>query len=65
METKKISWCNWSVCDKDETSAALKPGAGSNGGWPSSVLSPSGILIRDKIIFYNEKIFSGSPGLGG
>ena len=28
METKKISWCNWSVCDKDETSAALKPGAG-------------------------------------
>ena len=54
METKKISWCNWSVCDKDETSAALKPGAGSNGGWPSAMLSPSGILIRDKIIFYND-----------
>jgi endoglucanase len=54
METKKISWCNWSVADKDETSAALKPGAGSNGGWPSAMLSPSGILIRDKIIFYND-----------
>ena len=54
METKKISWCNWSVADKDETSAALKPGASSNGSWSSSMLSPSGTLIRDKIIFYND-----------
>jgi len=54
METHKISWCNWSVCDKNETSAALKPGADSNGVWPSSILSPSGILVRDKTIFYND-----------
>lgn len=54
MESRKISWCNWSLCDKDETSAALKVGAASDGGWPESMLSPSGVLVRNKIIFYNE-----------
>ena len=56
METKKISWCNWSVCDKEETSAALKPGAGSNGGWPDSMLSASGTLVKSKIQLYNDSI---------
>lgn len=54
MESRKISWCNWSLCDKDETSAALKAGAASDGGWPESMLTPSGVLVRNKIIFYNE-----------
>lgn len=54
MESRKISWCNWSLCDKDETSAALKVGASSDGGWADSMLSPSGVLVRNKIIFYNE-----------
>jgi endoglucanase len=54
MESKKISWCNWSVCDKDETSAALKVGAASNGGWPDSMLSASGTLIKSKLKLYND-----------
>lgn len=54
METRKISWCNWSLCDKDETSAALKVGASVNGGWSESMLSASGLLVRNKIIFYND-----------
>jgi endoglucanase len=54
MESHKISWCNWSLCDKDETSAALEPGAASNGNWSASMLSPSGTLVRYKIILYND-----------
>lgn len=26
MDKHKLSWCNWSIADKDEASAALKPG---------------------------------------
>jgi endoglucanase len=46
MEANSISWCNWSVADKDETSAALRPGAPANGGWTDAQISPSGLLIR-------------------
>lgn len=44
----KISWCNWSYCDKDESSAALLPGACSNNGWNNT--STSGTWIKDKIL---------------
>ncbi len=56
MESRKISWCNWSIVDKNETSAALKFGSGanSNGGWPENVLSNSGSLIRGKIKSFND-----------
>jgi endoglucanase len=47
LDENKISWCNWSLADKSETSAALKPGASATGGWASSQLSESGIFIRD------------------
>jgi endoglucanase len=49
MNDNKISWCNWSVADLTETSAALKPGANANGGWPDSDISISGLLIRRKL----------------
>jgi len=54
MENNNISWCNWSIADKNETSAALIPGANSNGGWTDSNLSESGKFIRSKIIAYNN-----------
>jgi hypothetical protein len=54
MESKKLSWCNWSIADKLETSAALKPNASSNGGWPDASLTPSGTLVRGKIRMYND-----------
>lgn len=49
MTDNKLSWCNWSIADKDETSAALKPGASANGGWLDSDISISGLLIRRKL----------------
>jgi endoglucanase len=60
MEQHKISWCNWSIADKNETSAALSSGAQAHGGWPANDLSESGILIRDKIRAGNQTVFSGS-----
>jgi len=46
-DQNKISWCNWSLCDKAETSAALLPGASVNGSWPDSQISTSGLFVRD------------------
>lgn len=58
MDEHKLSWCNWSIADKDETSAALKPGASATGNWSSSDLSESGALVRKKIISWNEPILT-------
>ena len=49
LDENQISWCNWSLADKDETSAALKPGAGATGGWADDVISPSGLLVREEL----------------
>jgi endoglucanase len=45
----QLSWCNWSVCDKKETSAALQPGASATGGWTTEMLTPSGVLVRSEL----------------
>lgn len=45
LDSEQISWANWSLCDKSETSAALKPGASANGGWKESDLSESGKFV--------------------
>jgi endoglucanase len=49
MTAGKISWCNWSIADLTETSAALKPGASADGWWLDSDISISGLLIRRKL----------------
>jgi endoglucanase len=49
LDQNRISWCNWSVSDKRETSSALRFGAGTNGGWTTNDLSGSGILVRDEL----------------
>lgn len=49
MEKHKISYLNWSVADKRETSAVLMPGASPTGGWPSSMVTPSGKFVRDRL----------------
>ena len=41
-----ISWVNWSLADKDEGTAALRPGASASGGWADAELSESGRLVR-------------------
>ncbi len=45
LDQRSISWCNWSLCDKGETSAALNPGASPDGGWSEQDLSKSGQFV--------------------
>jgi aryl-phospho-beta-D-glucosidase BglC (GH1 family) len=40
-----ISWCAWSLCDKNEGSALLRPGAPINGAWQDGDLSQAGWLV--------------------
>lgn len=53
----KLSTCNWSAFDKNETSAALKPGANPHGGWKDSDLTESGKFNRDLIRTLNADLF--------
>ncbi len=45
MNENNISWANWSLCDKNETSAALVGGANVNDGISESELSESGKFV--------------------
>lgn len=49
MDQYHISGCNWSVADKDESSAALKPGASATGKWNRESLTRSGLFIRSML----------------
>ncbi|MCU0430845.1 MAG: glycoside hydrolase family 5 protein [Cytophagaceae bacterium] len=53
MDQYKISWCNWSVSDKEETASIIKPGAKSSGKWRPEDLTPSGEFIRDELWIKN------------
>jgi len=44
----KVSWCNWSFADKDESSAALQPGACGSGAWNNT--TPSGTWVKQRIL---------------
>ncbi|MDP9414384.1 MAG: hypothetical protein M3Q08_09900 [Pseudomonadota bacterium] len=55
MERNTLSYLNWSVAEKPETSAALRPGASGKGGWPLRMLSPSGRFVRDHLRKMNPK----------
>ena len=49
LRDRRISWTNWSLCDKNESSAALNPGASSTGGWSDNQLSESGRFVKGNI----------------
>jgi endoglucanase len=49
LETNKISSCNWSVVNKNETAAALTTGTSAMGNWSASNLTQSGTLVRNYI----------------
>jgi endoglucanase len=55
MDENSISWCNWSLADKEETSAALKPGAKATGNWTDNEISPSGLFVREELRANNPK----------
>lgn len=47
-ESNGIGWMNWSITDKDESSAALKPGT-KPAGWSEDDLTESGRLLRSTL----------------
>ena len=55
MDDNKISWYNWSLADKEETSAALKLGARTTGNWQDSEISASGLFVREELRAKNPK----------
>jgi len=57
LDQNKLSTCNWSLIDKNETSAALIPGANPNGLWNNPDLTTSGKIIRDRIRTLNGPLF--------
>lgn len=54
FDNNNISWVNWSLTTKEETSAALQPGASSTGGWSSGDLTPSGQYVRERLRRYDD-----------
>jgi endoglucanase len=60
MESIGVSWANWSISDKGETSAALTGGASSSGGWNDGNLTPSGKYVKNLI-----KNLNAGKGLSG
>jgi endoglucanase len=61
LEQNQLSDVNWSICDKEETSAALVPGACGSGGWPGDLLSPSGRMVRDRLRWRCREREAGDP----
>ena len=49
MEENNISWANWSLCDKNESSALLKPGSPSS-DFNDDNLSESGTFVKKAIL---------------
>ncbi len=45
LNKKGISWANWSLCDKGESSAALKGGTSPSATWSDKDLSESGKFV--------------------
>jgi len=54
MGAHKLSWVNWNITDKDETTALLKPGASPNGGWTEDELTPDGVYLRNLLRALNK-----------
>lgn len=53
METFKVSWANWSIADKPESSAALNGGTQPSQVGNAGNLSPSGTYLRNVISALN------------
>lgn len=49
LDKNHISWCNWSICDKNESSAILVPGVSGKGGWTNSEITKSGQLVKNEL----------------
>jgi endoglucanase len=50
MDKYNLSWCNWSLNDKDETASMLAGGADPHGGWTDKDLTDSGKYVRARLL---------------
>lgn len=55
MEQHKLSWANWNITDKKETTAILMPAANVKGSWTIYELTPAGQYIRTQLIKLNAQ----------
>jgi endoglucanase len=56
MERNQLSWANWNITDKKETTAILNPGAAVKGKWAASDLTPAGAYIREQLRKLNQQL---------
>ena len=57
MKKRKISWLTWSLCDKNESSALLNPGATIYGNWNEDELSKALVnILKIKLIITSLKV---------
>jgi endoglucanase len=54
MEKNHLSWVNWNLTDKKETTALLVPGASIIGGWGDEQLTEAGKYIREQFLLLNK-----------
>ena len=50
LKENHVSFLAWSLCNKNETSALIKPDCAKLSGWAAEDLSQSGKLFRDAIL---------------
>jgi endoglucanase len=48
-EKYQISWANWALMNKNETSSALVMGASTKGDWPEDAITQSGRWVKEQI----------------
>ena len=54
MEANHLSWANWNITDKEETTAVLLPGTPASCGWTNEQLTPAGTYISDVLRELNK-----------
>jgi len=54
FDENNISWLNWSIINKNESSAALKPSASPLADWFEEDLSKSGTWVKARLLSYDE-----------
>lgn len=61
LDSNKVSYANWSVSDIPESSSALIAGASPSGGWTTSQIKPSGLLVRSDLIAKAPNLTGSTP----
>ena len=54
LDSHHISWLNWSLCDKNESSALLRPNTPSDLPITDEVLTESGLYIKSRLLSYSH-----------